>query len=223
MAEVGISYAHRDAPDALRLHQVVRAGGLTAWMDDPADEAEDGPVGIPVGGAHWDVIEREFADAEVIVVLDTPAWHASEYCQREYRRCRQLGKWIVFATPDRAEAAVADIESGLSEHGELLAAHARVAARAVSTDNDLSWFQRALFRRSAADAELLLSRVGDESPVTLTPAIREVLKTDLDASRATRRTLRRVGVAVVASLAVLATGAGVAWVVAERLLSLIHI
>lgn len=213
MAEIAISYAHVDTPIALELRSLLVSAGRRVWMDDARDDDAQS-VGIPVGGAHWDVIEREFADAEVILVVDTQSWRESEYCQQEFHRCRELGKWILFWTEEHADAVLNELTVGLRENERALTAHARIASTVVAGRGVLSRWQAVLFARKAGDAEFLLS--DDLADVEMTPLIRGAVEEDVRVSSEARRTLRRAGMAVVACFAILAVASVIAAILAQR-------
>jgi hypothetical protein len=212
MVDVGISYSHRDTTAAVALRAACIQAGLSVWMDDPGSGGEAaGDLGIPIGRAHWDVIEREFAEAIVIMALDTPSWRASDYCQREYQRCEELGKWIVHTSQDEAPSAALAAARQIEDQKPLLLAHARLAERVVAADSRATWLQRWFGQAIGADAQTLLSTDLARTGLSITEPIRKVAANDVRMAQQARRRLRTVSVTVVAVLATLAIGAGVAW------------
>ncbi|NCD18365.1 MAG: toll/interleukin-1 receptor domain-containing protein [Actinobacteria bacterium] len=209
MADLAISYAHNSSRHAVALRDSLIGAGFSVWMDAPGDD--DGAiVGIPVGQSHWAVIERELASALVVVALDTQDWREREYCQREYRLCRNLGKPIEFVSPAEIEERVQDIARSVNGNAAHLAAHARLAARVVTPQQTReSWIHRVLFGRSAGDATTVIE--AREAPFMLTPAVREVADADLARAEAGRRQFRRAMSSVVAGFTGIALVASVAW------------
>ena len=202
MADLAISYAHFDKAEALALRDALAAQGVSVWMDTPRDEDAAG-AGIPVGQAHWEVIEREFAAALVIVVLDTPKWRLRDYCQKEYRRCRELGKPLVFVVPGEAASRASEIAGMSRQNRDALAAHARLAARAVDPEvHSPSWYERLSAKRLSADARAVLAE--QEASFVVTPLIREIAEDDLATANAVRRRFRRVATGAVAGFTVAA-------------------
>lgn len=214
MADLAISYAHFDKAEALALRDALAAQGVSVWMDTPRDEDAAG-AGIPVGQAHWEVIEREFAAALVIVVLDTPKWRLRDYCQKEYRRCRELGKPLVFVVPGEAASRESEIAGMSRQNRDALAAHARLAARAVDPEvHSPSWYERLSAKRLSADARAVLAE--QEASFVVTPLIREIAEDDLATANAVRRRFRRVATGAVAGFTVAAVAASVGWGLSER-------
>ncbi len=192
MAEVAISYAHDDVDLALALRHHLEDSGRSVWIDD---------IGIPVGTRHWDVIQQEFGIARVIVAVDTPTWRTKEYCMREYALCLDLGKWLIFWKEENSDGLIAEIATALRENHDELAAHARVASRAISEQRADKRWRRLFFGQRARDAERLLA--GDLLFVKLTPRIQEITKNDLYESAKMRRLIRNTGILVLIVLAAL--------------------
>ena len=117
MADIAISYSHLDELFAGHVRQAFTRLGVTVWMDE-AEQGTGGAEGIalPWGQAHWDVITTEFAAADVVVVIDTPNWRASKYCQDEYRFLLEWGMAVEFinAPTSALEAHALDAEAGPS-------------------------------------------------------------------------------------------------------------
>lgn len=216
MADVGISYSHHDTAIALALRQACIDAGLSVWMDDPGVESTGSDLGIPIGREHWEVIEREFAGASVILVIDSPQWRASEYCRREHKRCEEIGKWIAFVDPADLTATVPTIAARLASTPELFAAHARMASRVVAGTTARSWQQRWMPRANSADARTVLSDDIASSGLSITELIRSEIAADVAKEEAARRRLRTAVTATAASLAVLLVGAIIGWVFADR-------
>ena len=213
MADVGISYAHSDVELVRVLAAALERRIASVWIDSPDDiDRAVGEAGIPVGQSHWDVIEAEFAAASVIAVLDTPAWHASEYCQRERGLCTELGKAVHVVAADSIEQAADDIRATLAAHADALSAHARLASRALAAEEQPSTMQTVVSHRTASDADAVLA--APDSPATVTPVVRAVIDRDLALAQDARRTLRRFSRGALAFLAVAAVVAVVLWGVA---------
>jgi TIR domain len=89
MARVFISHASRDAEQAARMLEWLRAQGFEgAFLDF------DQYAGIPPG-ADWErTLYREIARAEAIILILTTNWFASKWCFAEYTQARALGKAI---------------------------------------------------------------------------------------------------------------------------------
>ncbi|WP_425839851.1 TIR domain-containing protein [Microbacterium sp. PA5] len=215
MADVAISYAHSDAELARTLAAALGRRGASVWIDAP-DETDEavGEAGIPVGQSHWSVIEAEFAVASVIAVLDTPEWHASEYCQREYGLCTELGKAVRYVAADGIERAADDILATLAAHGDALSAHARLASRVLGAKEQPSAVQKVISHLTAGDADVVLA--APDSPAAVTPVVRGVIERELAFTRDARRTLRRSSRGALAFLGVAAVIAVVLWGLAAR-------
>lgn len=210
MADIAISYAHCDVDDAIALRASLLAIGCTVWMDDPGENADASSTGIPVGRAHWEVIEKELAAALQIVVIDRLEWRTREYCQKEYRLCQSLGKSIILLTPNDLVTAAPQISATIAANERVLAAHARLASRALSPRERHSWLQRIVFQRAAHDAELVTT-AHPGAGVEMTPLLREVAEEEIRTAQNTRRRLRSIGTQIVSGLLVLAVLAGIAW------------
>lgn len=209
MADVAISYAHSANTEAVALRNHLLSSGITVWMDEPSEQ-NTVEIGIPVGQAHWEVIEREFAAALHVAVVDTPDWRQRDYCQREYRRCRELGKPINFIDPDDMPDGAEPIMLSLREQRDALEAHARLASRVVAPNrHSSSWLRRVSSERTATDAQRVLTAQG--VPFTVTPLIRRLTDDDVERSIKTRRQLRRVATSALTGFTVLAVMASGAW------------
>jgi hypothetical protein len=208
MADVCISYAHSDAVLARALVAALERRKISVWIDVPGDTEEAvGVAGVPVGQEHWTVIEAEFA---AIAVVDTPAWHAREYCQKERGLCTRLGKALHVVADDDMDRAADDICMTLAAHATALSAHARLASRALAAEQQPSTLEKIVSRRTARDAETALAAT--DSPATVTPDVRAVITRDLTVAQDARRTLRRFSRG---ALAFLATAAVVAVVLSH--------
>lgn len=217
MADIGISYSHQDTQVALTLRHACIEAGLTVWMDDPGvDDTGESEVGIPIGRAHWDVIEREFAGASAILALDSPEWRSSKYCQRENTRCEELGKWVVLVDPNDPSALIAEVKGRLLANRDLFDAHARIAMRAVAGDNKRTLLQGWLPRSNSADARALVSNGLGASGLSITEALRGILAEDVAAERSSRRRLRGAATVATSTLVILVIGSMVGWLLAER-------
>jgi hypothetical protein len=210
MADFAISYAHSSLESALALRERLMSRGHSVWMDAPHEHAA-ALVGIPVGQSHWDVIRRELASARTVVVLDTAEWRERDYCQREYRLCRDLGKPLEFITPAEEETRAPAIVDSMRENADLLAAHARLAARALTPQETREpWLRSVLLGRTADDATAVIE--AQNPPFALTPAIREIVDGDLARTDAARRRFRRISISVISVFAALAVLTTTAWV-----------
>lgn len=213
MANIAISYSHRDDALAARIRSAFLAHGLTVWMDEvEGDSVAAENISLPWGQAHWDIITAEFASADVIVVADTPNWRASRYCQDEYGYVRHYGKWVEFlpidpADPDtdRLAPRIADIAAATHARRPVTSAHARLVtvARTGQAPRQ-SRFERLLHRSAEQDARLLLSSSPTESGVTVTEELSWYAQASLERGRQARKRLRRMATSATAILAVLA-------------------
>lgn len=209
MAEIGISYAHVDAPAAIAVRRALVGHGLSVWMDE-ADEASDNAesIGLPWGQAHWDVITAEFAAANVIVVIDTPAWRQSRYCQDEYAFVHDWGKWVEFLDADEGPpvpARIAEIVDRLTMRQAMTSAHARLMEAARTTaPRHTSRLERLLHHGEERDARLLLSSSPEVDGIAVTYRLGPYAEAAIERSRQARKRLRRLAVSTLAMLAVLA-------------------
>lgn len=213
MAELSISYSHQDELLAARVRKLLNARGRSVWIDESGDYSATGEgVNLPWGQAHWEVITREFAAAQTVVVLDTPNWRQSPYCADEYRFLQEWGKRVEFinlttqpVTDEYLSAQVDAILAGLNENRELTAAHTRIveAARLGGTRSG-SLFDRLLNRGEARDAHVLLDADLADSGLTVTPPVEVHARNAISTAERTRRRLRRLGITTVATLAILA-------------------
>lgn len=225
MADIAISYSHRNPELAANLRREILARGLTVWMDEPdATDLNIEGIAIPWGQAHRDVIQDEFARADLVIVVDTPGWRESEYCQFEYSFLQEWGKWIAFYAPDPEDAELTpgvrhyrgfdEIEPELNQRKGLAGAHARLVqqARSQSSPTTSSRAERLLKRGEDEDARLLLSANLRDAGLALNPSLTAAAESALADARTARKKLLRLGVSSVAVLAVLAGLGSAAWV-----------
>lgn len=210
MADVAISYSHRDRELAFEVRRLFISEGFSTWMDDAGeDNQEVDAVGIPVGQEHWDVITTEFAAANVVVVVGTPNWDNSEYCRKEYDFCLGHGKWV-----ERLESSdVAEVADQLRKREGYVAAHARTLSRTLGAEvhTQLPLWERLSVRREAADAELLFSENPEDYGVVFTGDVQDYAAAVLERRQKLRRRLNHVGATAIGVLLVLALVSGSAW------------
>jgi len=217
MADVGISYSHRDDAAAARVRQAFTSRGVSVWMDESGTDADLGAAGItlPWGQSHWEVITNEFAAADVIVVIDTSNWRESTYCQDEYKFVRHWGKWIEFIDPtedsEEFDARIAAIAALLDGRGPVTGAHTRMVqlARTRGTGPAKSRLERLISREGERDALAVLTAEQSSSGLTITPEIAAVAAGVVAQANAVKRRLSQIATTAIAILAVLAI-AGVA-------------
>jgi hypothetical protein len=217
VADVAISYSHLETPLALALRLACRRAGLTVWMDLPetgVDAASE--RGIPVGRDFWGVIDPEFARASVILAIDTPAWRASADCQTENSLCKKLGKWIVNANVASVEGLAHDLAQKVAEKRQVLTAHARIAARVVIRDHKETWLQRWQGQSRSTDALIVLGNGFDGTGLSISPSIRAIANADIHAAQASIRRVRTAATTAITVFVVLAIGAGIALLLANR-------
>jgi hypothetical protein len=212
VADIAISYSHTDASPAYAAYRELEAIGYTVWIDDPADkERGTAAIGLPVGQDHWRVISTEFAAADLIIVIDTPGWHASKYCQDEYTFLRDWGKWVEFYVPD--SGSVAELAAKLRDRHALTAAHARLVLSAQpGAVRSASLAERMLRRSEARDAEAI-STV-DAPWLVVTEKLAAVAKDVQERAVQARRRLWQGGITITITLAVLALVGSIALVFA---------
>ncbi|MFF0492538.1 TIR domain-containing protein [Nocardia sp. NPDC004068] len=216
MADVAISYSHADASAAAEVRSAVEAQGLSIWMDESgAALAAVETIHLPSGQKHWDVITSEFAGADVVLMVDTPNWRESPYCQDEYRFLRQWGKWIVHVTPGDPETYTS-FASALREHRSTIRAHTRLvqAALASASAPAQSRVERLLNRSHVHDARRVLG-ISESREVSVSEELARFGRDVLERDRVIRAKLVRAGVTSTAVLAVLALIGVAAWAVAE--------
>lgn len=209
MADIGISYAHVDAPAAMAVRRSFLDRGLSIWMDEadePAEQAE--AIGLPWGQAHWDVITAEFSSADVIVVVDTPAWRRSGYCQAEYEFVRAWGKWVEFVAvgvdgrcpPPRID----EIVGLVAARRPVTSAHARLLTAArLGAPRQTTRLEKLLQRDEERDAHMVLSSSPESSGVVVTDRLAGYAAAVIERTVRARKRLRRMAVTAVAILAIL--------------------
>ncbi|MGA5541367.1 toll/interleukin-1 receptor domain-containing protein [Mycobacterium sp. NPDC051198] len=210
MADIGISYAHVDAALAIGIRRAFVERGFSVWMDEAGESSEDAEsIGLPWGQAHWDVITAEFAAANVIVVVDTPAWRQSRYCQNEYAYVRDWGKWVEFidshGDAGLDDRRVSEIAALLATRQSVTSAHTRlVEAARTEVPRNTSRLERLLHHAEERDARLVLASTSAVDGVTVTDRIGPYAQAAIERSRLARKRLRRSAISVTAVLAVLA-------------------
>lgn len=202
MADIAISYAHADADAAYAVYHELEANGYSVWMDDPADKARGAAaIGLPVGQDHWEVISTEFAAADLVIVIDTPRWRGSEYCQREHEFLRKWGKWVEFHAP--GSGSVAGLAAELPARRELTGAHARIVRLALpGAVRSVSLAERMLRRSEARDAEAIIR--ADVPWLAVGEELTAIAKAVMERAARARRRLWQGGVTATIFLTVLA-------------------
>src|SRR3712207_1772475 len=89
-----VSYARRDAPRVMQVVEAARARGRVMWVDED---------NIPPGAPWRTELGTAIEAANAVVCCVSPAWLASEECQREYRRAIELGKRLIPVLVSRVE------------------------------------------------------------------------------------------------------------------------
>ena len=84
MADVFVSYARVDEPQAERVAEALRADGYRAWRDDE----------LPAHRAYADVIEERLKSAKAVVVLWSAEAAKSQWVRAEADAARELGTLI---------------------------------------------------------------------------------------------------------------------------------
>jgi hypothetical protein len=212
-----ISYAVLEAPRADRLEAALRQAGLSVWLDrltrHLSEEAPAQPV-LPPGSEHWKVISNAIDSAATLIVLDSPAWRVSSYCQQELEHALQRGKRVITLGETGTEVPQAAVRLGADDlQGAVEAirdgldvslAHARLTVAANSLDADRRRWSTVA---SSSDATLLASADLQRLGITLTPDVDRCVRMTLQQSRSRRRVMMATAGTVlvaVASLAVLA-------------------
>ena len=90
MADVFVSYARPDEPQAERVAEALRAEGYQVWRDDE----------LPAHRAYADVIEERLKSAGAVVVLWSAEAAKSQWVRAEADAARSAGK-LVQATLDK--------------------------------------------------------------------------------------------------------------------------
>ena len=226
MYKVFLSYGHADSVSATRVFTALTALGQTVWMDEASrnDAEEPGDfVGIPAGQRHREVIEQAIGESAAFVVLDSPAWRESTYCQDELRMARTSGKRVaVFVDPALPPLGLGGLSVPRDDFDDLVAqleARVEVALAHVRLDQTRlgevhpGWAVRLLGDpERLADATLLLSaEPGPDAPQPTQEQLAFATAVVTDAQRRRRVRSRVVTgfIAVLAVLAVLTSWAGV--------------
>jgi adenylate cyclase len=84
MANVFVSYARSDEPQAERVAEALRAEGYAVWRDDE----------LPAHRAYADVIEERLKSAGAVIVLWSPESVKSQWVRAEADAARELGTLI---------------------------------------------------------------------------------------------------------------------------------
>ncbi len=84
MADVFVSYARVDEPQAERVAEALRADGYRAWRDDE----------LPAHRAYADVIEERLKSAKAVIVLWSAEAAKSQWVRAEADAARELGTLI---------------------------------------------------------------------------------------------------------------------------------
>lgn len=228
MADIAISYSHRDSAAARLIESELTAAGRSVWLDAPSERTSYGSgITLPSGQNHWEVISREFVNASVIVVVATKNWFESKYCQDEYDWVQRWGKWVVFVYPPdephdvRPSAepvtTVPELLIDLERHEALAEAHARLVSSASHSDNPTAKrtgrIEGALKRSKAKDAETTLAGAIDAPWHCVTPPVDQYIRKILERDRKIRRRLRTFVVSAVATLSVFALAGVTAWAI----------
>jgi formylglycine-generating enzyme required for sulfatase activity len=84
MAQIFISYSHKDSGYAHRLAEELEQKGFSVWIDDRIDY-----------GTQWpDVIEEQLDDCGAFVVIMSPRSKKSDWVQNELSRAKRKGKKV---------------------------------------------------------------------------------------------------------------------------------
>lgn len=182
-------------------------------MDETGANAESGAeaITLPSGQSHWEVITDEFAAADVVVVLDTPNWRESPYCQDEYRFVGHWGKWVEFIDGTQSAELIAErataIAALVAERSTVTGAHTRLvqSARARDAPPSGSRLDRMFGREGERDALAVLSADHRSTGLTITPQLAASAATTLQRANSAKQRVRRIATVAVCLLTVLAT------------------
>ena len=209
-----ISYSAREAPRAERLVSALHEAKLSVWFDKLKRQVEGmGPHEslLPPGSDHWKAIARAIDSSAVLLVLDSPLWRASEYCQQELAHALARGKRVVALGSPESETPFAAVRLGAEDFpGAIAAVHEglRVSsahARLTVATHSSSGGRRSLATiGSAGDATLLARADSRGIGIVLTPEMSECVTRTLRRSQRRRRTLMAMSSGVLAVVAVLA-------------------
>lgn len=212
MAEIAISYSRLDDETAHAVRDELVRAGYAVWIDETRKYDDTASLNIPLGQQHWAIICREFAAAHLTLVIDTPNWHESRYCQKEHEFLLTWGKWVEFYVPGTGSPV--PLAQQLSQRQRLTGAHARVVQLAHSgTLHSASLVERLLRRTEARDAEMLLDDDVTTAGITISDELGRAARDLVDAARKWRVRLLRALTALTLVLAVLVVFAVVEWTV----------
>lgn len=210
MADVAISYSRIQQNDALAVRAALKDKGLTVWIDDAGTVQRLEDVGIPPGQELRTVIYEEFRNADLVCILDTPDWHASKWCQDEYRYCRRLGKRLERVGGVPTDAQLQAIAAAVQNHAVVLRAHSRILDPVEGgREQNASLSERLSGLQDERDAQALLAADTVATGITITPAVHAHATAAIERRHRRRRLIRIIGVAVVMLLVVLAVASGV--------------
>ncbi|MFD6451161.1 TIR domain-containing protein [Nocardia sp. NPDC056541] len=216
MADIAISYSHLDTELAYEVRNELLAAGHTVWIDETGDFGADADgIAVPFGADHWQVIEAEFAAADLVVVIDTARWWASPNCAREYDTLTSWGKWVEFHQPGTTD--VVALAAPLASRRHITGAHARLIQRMESTGPHSPGLVERWFRRADADdARTILGPDAATAGITVGERLGVVAERAIDNANRVRRRVLRSATVLTAVLAVCAVVGLIALNVAVR-------
>lgn len=171
MQDFFISYSSSERSRALVVATALHRLGRTVWIDDGAttDDGVDQFTGIPVGQSHWALIQTAIDQSYTFLVLDSPSFRASAYCQQELAHAHAAGKRVAVTVLPRAplpptgeafartsDDDLARLVEDLRQGDEVARAHARLTAELIGAGGR-SMRHRLLghTREQALDAEVV--------------------------------------------------------------------
>ncbi|MEV7663518.1 toll/interleukin-1 receptor domain-containing protein [Paenarthrobacter sp. NPDC089316] len=201
-----ISYTSSDRDQAQLVADTLRSCGHSVWMDTSTDD-HGGLVlpGIPGGQQHWATIKAAIDEASTFLVLETEAWHKSEYCLREHQYAQDVGKRIAaLGEPsDGVELgaiarAPASNPSGLlpqlAEGNDAASTHARLVSELTQNP------RTRIGRQQVKDAELLSTAPLPQLGLTMNRELRDRVAALLRAGQKRQRWLRGATAIVISLL-----------------------
>lgn len=140
-APVFISYSRSDHPRAIELANALRDAGFAPWLD---------VTSIPASLPWFDEITKAVRRAELVLVIDSPAWQASSNCAKEHALAVQLAKSVVVLDPSQPQAWLDQVRQAHSRLPE------EEAVRAKLLGDSYTWHMAGRHRAHLATGRVLL-------------------------------------------------------------------
>lgn len=95
VTSVFVSYARSDSAIVLPFVARLRAAGFDVWLDQTSIAAS-----VP----WWEEIVKAARSADLVILMQSPAWRESDNCAREFAVARELGQPILYVDAEDASS-----------------------------------------------------------------------------------------------------------------------